>query len=185
MVAIELGIDEHLDITSIAPLDDPPELLTLNPSSKVPVLTTSSGQIIYDSRVIVSYLNSLVPGSSFYPLGESVEAWAALTLSAQCEAIVDAAVSLRLEQLRPTGEQSSSWSARWVMQIRRNLAVLPQRLNELGGYQEFAQLGAVVMLSYLDFRHPTLKWRAGSPELARMLEDWQSRRSFVETAFPA
>lgn len=183
MAAIELGLEDRIALREVSPLEDPEELIRLNPTSKVPVLETSECDAIYDSRVIVSYLASLVPHNDFYPGHDHGQFWSTMTVAAQCESIIDAAVALRLEALRPAGQQSPSWQRRWSGQILRNLDALAPRLKETPWFGTFVEMSTVVALAYLDFRHPGLAWRDGRPELSGLLEKWDSRKSFDRTRF--
>ena len=185
MAAIELGLEDRIVLREVNPLEDPEELIRLNPTSKVPVLETSECNVIYDSRLIISYLASLVPHNDFYPECDHVQFWSTMTAAAQCESIIDAAVAMRLEALRPAEQQSPSWQKRWLGQILRNLNALPPRLKTNPRFSDFLEMCTVVALAYLDFRHPNLAWRNGRPELSGLLEKWESRKSFDRTRFPA
>lgn len=185
MAAIELGLDDQLTLVDVSPLEDPELLIAVNPTSKVPVLETADCGAIYDSRVIVAYVAWQAADDTFYPRHADCSSWRALTVAAQCEAVVDAAVSLRLETLRPAPEQSISWKQRWTGQIIRNLDTLSIRLAGNSQYSLFLELNAVVALAYLDFRHPEINWRDGRPELGKLLAEWEKRSSFDKTRFPA
>ena len=185
MAAIELGLEDRIALREVSPLEDPEELIRLNPTSKVPVLETSECNAIYDSRVIVSYLASLMPHNDFYPDRDHGQFWSTMTAAAQCESIIDAAVAMRLEASRPAEQQSPSWQKRWLGQILRNLDALPLQLKTNPRFSDFLEMSTVVGLAYLDFRHPSLDWRVGRPELSALLEKWKSRKSFDRTRFPA
>lgn len=185
MAAIELELDDRIALCEVNPLEDPEALTRLNPSSKVPVLETGECEAIFDSRVIVSYLASLVPHNEFYPNYDHGQLWSTMTVAAQCESIIDAAVAMRLEALRPAEQQSPAWQKRWSGQILRNLNALAPRLQANPRFSDFLEMSTVVALAYLDFRHPGLAWRDGRPELSGLLEKWEGRKSFDRTRFPA
>ena len=185
MTAIELGLDDRISLVEVSPLDDPAELIARNPSSKVPTLETLDCGPVYDSRVIQGYLASLAPEAEFFPQGGAEDQWRALTAAATCEAIMDSSVALRIENTRPAKEQSLIWKRRWASQIGRCLDTLPLQLKACRRFADFVELSTVVGLAYLDFRHPTLDWRSGRPELEQLLTSWYDRPSFNSTRFPA
>jgi glutathione S-transferase len=182
---LELGLEAQLDEVPVTPTDDPEALVAVNPVSKIPALVTDDGMNIHDSRVIIAYLASLVPPTDLYPQPADPQRWPAMTLAAHCDAILDAAVSWRLEQLRQPGERSIYWQGRWRAQIERALDALPARLDTLPAYRPYAELLTAVALGYLDFRHSTLGWRNGRAELAEAYDRWAKRPSMVATRHPA
>jgi glutathione S-transferase len=182
---LELGLEAQLDEVPVNALEDPETLVAVNPVSKIPALVTDDGMPIHDSRVILAYLASLVPATDLYPQPNDPQRWPAMTLAAHCDAILDAAVALRMEQVRQPGERSIYWQGRWRAQIERALDALPERLAALPAYRPYAELLTAVALGYLDFRHATLGWRNGRPELAALYERWSKRPSFVATRPPA
>ena len=182
---LEVGLEDRLDEVPVNALDDPEALIAVNPVSKIPALTTDDGQSIHDSRVILAYLASLVDAGDLYPAPADPNRWAAMTLAAHCDAILDAAVAWRLEQMRTPGERSIYWQGRWQAQIERALDALPGRLAALPAYRGYAELLTAVALSYLDFRHARLDWRQGRPELATLADTWNKRPSMVATRYPA
>ena len=175
---LELGLEAQLDEVPVTPTDDPEALVAVNPVSKIPALVTDDGINIHDSRVIIAYLASLVPPTDLYPQPADPQRWQAMTMAAHCDAILDAAVSWRLEQLRQPGERSIYWQGRWKAQIERALDALP-------AYRPYAELLIAVALGYLEFRHPTLGWRNNRPALVELYDRWSKRPSMVATRHPA
>jgi len=183
--ALELGLEAQVDEVPVNALDDPEALVAVNPVSKIPALVTDEGLPIHDSRVILAYLASLVPPTDLYPQPNDPQRWPAMTLAAHCDAILDAAVALRMEQVRQPGERSIYWQGRWRAQIERALDALPERLAALPAYRPYAELLTTVALGSLDFRHATLGWRGGRPGLAEIHDRWAKRPSMVATRPPA
>jgi glutathione S-transferase len=182
--AIELDLEARVDEVPVAPLEDPEALVAVNPVSKIPALVTDDGMHIYDSRVILAYLASLVPPNDLYPQPTDPARWPAMTLAAHCDAILDAAVAWVQEQRRQPGERSVYWQGRWRAQIERALDALPERLDALPVYRPYCELLTAVALGYLDFRHPTLGWRSGREALAGLHDRWSKRPSMVATRPP-
>jgi glutathione S-transferase len=179
--ARELDIEGRIDEVPVNALDDPEALIAVNPVSKVPALVTDEGVSIHDSRVILAYLANLVPPSDLYPQPADPARWPAMTLAAHCDAILDASVALRLEQMRTPGERSIYWQSRWESQIERALDALPGRIAALPAYRPYAELLTAVALGYLDFRHAGMGWRQGRDELEALYERWAEKPSMVST----
>ena len=177
----ELGLEDRLDEVPVNAMADPEALVTVNPSGKIPALTTDDGISIHDSRVILAYLASLVDAGELYPRPADPLRWQAMTLAAHCDAILDAAVAWRMEQLRTPGERSIYWQGRWQSQIERALDALPARIEALPAYRPYAELLTAVALGYLDFRHSILDWRRTRPELKALADVWNKRPSMVAT----
>jgi glutathione S-transferase len=183
--ALEAGLEDRIDDVPVNALDDPEQLVAVNPVSKVPALLTDDGLSIHDSRVILAYLASLVPPNDLYPQPGDPDRWPAMTLAAHVDAILDASVAWRLEQMRQPGERSIYWQTRWQAQIERALDALPGRIAALPKYRTYAELLTAIALDYLDFRHARLDWRKGRPELAAIADAWDKRPSMIATRPPA
>ncbi|MEO7762112.1 MAG: glutathione S-transferase N-terminal domain-containing protein [Casimicrobiaceae bacterium] len=155
-----------------------------NPLGKVPVLVLDDGTNIFDSRVIVEYIDSISPGSRLIPEPTRqrilVRRWEALG-----DGMLDAAVAARQEQLRPKRLQSPAHIAR---QLRKIMACVEAMSRDLGdrswcngeGYT-LADIATGVALGYLDFRHPEFAWRDTAQNLSRLLEKLSKRASFEST----
>lgn len=157
----------------------------LNPLGKVPVLERDNGAALYDSPVLMEYLDSLTAPALFAPTGE--ERWAMLRLQALADGILDATVTRLLESRRPQPQQSPENIKRQEEKIARALAYADS-VPEGGAYLmqnrfSIADLCLGVALEYVDFRYPHA-WRAGHPRLARWLEGISQRPSFIETVPP-
>jgi glutathione S-transferase len=155
-----------------------------NPLGKVPVLVLDDGTSIFDSRVIVEYIDSISPVSRLIPATARqrimVKRWEALA-----DGMVDAAVAARQEQLRPKRQQSAAHLAR---QLRKMLAAVETMAHDLddrawcnGEGYSLADIATGVALGYLDFRHPEFAWRESAPNLNRLLEKLSKRASFENT----
>ncbi len=180
----ELDLEDRVDEVAVDPRSNPEELIALNPASKIPALQTDDGLAVHDSRVILSYLGSLKPESSLYPRCDDPMRWPAMTLAAHCESILDAAVAWRQEILRQPGERSVFWQTRWQQQIERALDALPDRIDSLPAYADYARMLTAIALEYLDFRHGNLDWRRNRPALQDLQQQWGARSSMVETRPP-
>ncbi len=158
-----------------------------NPLGKVPVLELDDGMTLFDSRVIVEYLDNISPVSRLFPDGNRqsilVRRWEALA-----DGIIDAAVSIVLENRRPEGQVNSDIIARQMTKIERGLAALSHDLGEglwcHGEGYSLADIATGCCLAYLDFRFPQIVWRDNYPNLATLLAKLETRQSFMDTKPP-
>ena len=156
----------------------------VNPLGKIPVLLLDDGTPLFDSRVIVEYLDNVTPNNKLMPAPNrermEVKRWEALA-----DGLVEAGVAAFLEAKRPDGEKSPSWIARQQEKIQRTLDYMAKELGEnswcMGTHFSLADIAMGVSLGYLDFRFPDIDWRAAHPGLARVFEKLMQRPSFAET----
>lgn len=184
VTAHEVGLGDKVqhEKEPVSPTKVNPTLAALSPIGKVPVLQTNHGHPLYDSRVIIEYLAHVAGNSAIIP-DDGVKRFRVLTMLALSQGLGDAAVGLRYElAARPQGLQWSDWMER--VKARMNAA-----LDDLDGHWEAekasinaASIAAAVVLSYIDLRHPDLKWRDGRPRLTAFHERFASRDSMKRTA---
>ena len=156
-----------------------------NPLGKVPCLIMEDGGAMFDSRVIVEYLDTLTPvGKLIPPNGREraeVKSWEALA-----DGVADAAMLLRLEHTLRTAEQRSpDWIARQKSKIDAGLKAMSVGLKDTafcaGNQYTLADVAVGCTLDWLSFRFPEIKWRDEYPNLERLLEKLSERPSFKET----
>jgi glutathione S-transferase len=161
-----------------------------NPLGKVPCLVMEGGEAVFDSRVIVEYLDALSPvGKLIPPPGRErveVRTWEALS-----DGVLDALVSARLEATwggRKEGERSQAWIDRQMRAVNASLKAMSQGLGEKpwcsGIHFTLADVAVGCALGYLDFRFPQIDWRGTYPNLQKLSEKLATRQSFVDTAPP-
>ena len=160
-----------------------------NPLGKVPCLVMEDGSSIYDSRVIVEYVDTLTPVSRLIPQGGrerlEVRCWEALA-----DGLLDAALLARLENTqREPHERSERWVQRQLGKIHAALAAMSNGLADRpwcsGNHYSLADVAVGCALSYLDFRFPEINWRERHPNLAAYHEKLARRQSFIDTEPPA
>jgi glutathione S-transferase len=155
-----------------------------NPLARVPVLVLDDDTAIFDSPVIVEYLDNLSPNNKLFPQPSrervEVKRWEALA-----DGVMDAAVGIRLEQLRPEPQRSSGWMQRERTVIDQALEMMAEELGEnqwcMGTPFTFADVAVGCALGYLDFRFPDIDWRETHPNLARLHEKLMQRPSFADS----
>ncbi|MGH6609975.1 MAG: glutathione S-transferase N-terminal domain-containing protein [Burkholderiaceae bacterium] len=160
-----------------------------NPLGKVPCLIMEDGGALFDSRVIVEYLDTLTPVAKLIPPNgrerAEVRTWEALG-----DGVADAAILARLEQTqRAAEEQSPKWIDRQMNKIDAGLAAMSNGLAEKtwcnGHAYSLADIAVGCALGYLEFRFKHINWRYAYPNLERHYEKIAARPSFVDTQPPA
>ena len=158
-----------------------------NPLGKVPCLIMEGGEAIFDSRVIVEYLDTLSPVGKLIPaLGREraeVKTWEALA-----DGLLDASILARLEKTwagRKERERSQAWIDRQMLKVHASLKSMSQGLGEkpycVGIHLTLADIAVGCALGYLDFRFPEIDWRGSNPNLAKLQEKLMLRPSFADT----
>jgi glutathione S-transferase len=175
------------DLVEEAPWSPDTSVPQYNPLGKVPVLVLDDGTTLFDSRVIVQYLDTVSPVSRLIPdTGRqriAVKRWEALA-----DGVCDAAAAIVIERRRPAAQQSQEWIERQRAKIDLGLRELAHDLGERtwcnGEAYSLADIATGCALAYLDLRHPDLDWRERYPNLVKLAEKLAKRASFVETAPP-
>ena len=162
-------------------------ILETNPLGKVPCLIMEGGEAVFDSRVIVEYLDTLSPvGKLIPPSGREkveVKTWEALG-----DGLLDAAVLARLEATwggRSHSERSQAWIDRQLDKIQHSLRAMGHGLGDKpfchGIHLSLADVAVGCALGYLDFRFPDIAWRSQHPNLAKLYDKLAERPSFQST----
>jgi glutathione S-transferase len=173
----------------IAPPTDPKSGVSKhNPLGKIPVLVCDDGNSIYDSSVIVEYLDGIGRSPNLIPDGFEdriqVKRWQALG-----DGIVDSAVLISRNQRQPMAtRQSVEWHSNQQAKVDAGMATMERDL----GSQHFcfantftlADVTCGMALGYLDRVMPDLRWRNAYPRLGRHFERLGERASFKNTLPP-
>jgi glutathione S-transferase len=168
-----------------APFEATSQAARFNPLGKIPVLLLDDGTSLYDSRVIVEYLDNVSPVSRLIPEPARqrivVRRWEALA-----DGVCDATVAIVLERKRPAEQQSAALVERQAGKVSSGLAEMARELGERswcnGEAYTLGDIAAGCALDYLDLRDPDRDWRRDYPNLARHAEKLGKRASFVDTA---
>lgn len=155
-----------------------------NPLGKIPVLLLDDGTPLFDSRVIVEYIDNVTPNNKLFPAPNreriEVKRWEALA-----DGLLDAAVAALLEGKRPDGEKSAGWIERQLGKVDRSLAFMADELGEknfcMGTHFSMADIAVGTALGYLNFRFPTINWQERHANLAKLYDKLMQRPSFAET----
>lgn len=175
-----IGYDFEID----TPWNPDSHVPDANPLGKVPVLILEDGTTLFDSRVIVEYLDSVSPVSRLIPDSNRhrllVKRWEALA-----DGICDAAALVFLERKRPEIQQSHDWILRQQKKVAQGLEEAAKELAEKhwcdGNAYTLADIALGCALGYLTFRFPEVEWRSPFPNLAALADKLEKRPSFLDT----
>jgi glutathione S-transferase len=166
-------------------------VLKSNPLGKVPCLVMEGGEAVFDSRVIVEYLDTLSPVGKLIPAAgrERVEV---RTWEALADGVLDACLTARMEQTWPgrsAEQRSQAWIDRQMSRVDTALAAMAKGLGDkpwcMGIHFTLADVAVGCALGYLDFRFSSIDWRTSHPNLARLSDKLGARPSFIDTRPPA
>lgn len=158
-----------------------------NPLGKVPCLVMEGAEALFDSRVIVEYLDTLSPVGKLIPaVGREraeVKTWEALA-----DGLLDAALLARMEATwdgRSQAQRSQAWIDRQLGKIHASLKAMSMGLGDkpfcAGIHLSLADIAVGCALGYLDFRFPQIAWRGEYPNLTKLQDKLVQRPSFLET----
>ncbi|HEX3573842.1 MAG TPA: glutathione S-transferase family protein [Rhodopila sp.] len=180
MIAIwEMGLQDRVrTVRTVAGGTTPHlELMKINPVGKIPTLELPDGTAIYDSPVIIEYLDTLHQGPKLYPAAWP-ERLTALRRHALGQGMLDNALPLLAEGFRPPERQSEPHKALWRSKLVACVEALETEADDLGrGDFTVGHIAIGVALGYLDFRFASLAWRDGHPRLAAWHEKFNARLS--------
>lgn len=167
--------------------DDGTTIAQSNPLGKVPCLVMEGGEAVFDSRVIVEYMDALSPVGKLIPASgrerAEVKTWEALA-----DGVLDAAILARLEATwagRSEQQRSQAWIDRQMEKVWSGVKAMSQGLGDKsycsGVHLSLSDIAVGVALGYLDFRFPDLDWRSSHPNLVRLFDKLMLRQSFIDT----
>ncbi|HKX40260.1 MAG TPA: glutathione S-transferase N-terminal domain-containing protein [Burkholderiaceae bacterium] len=187
VVMAEKKLDYQFELEDVWARDD---ILATNPLGKVPVLVLEGGEAVFDSRVIVDYLDTRSPVSRLIP-ESSRERTEVRTWEALADGMTDAAILARLENTwagRSAEQRSTAWVERQMRKIDASLAAMSKGLGDkpwcAGIHISLADIATGCALGYLDFRFPQIAWRSQHLNLAKLTDKLFARQSFLDTKPP-
>ncbi|MFZ3120917.1 MAG: glutathione S-transferase N-terminal domain-containing protein [Variovorax sp.] len=158
-----------------------------NPLGKVPCLVMEAGEAMFDSRVIVEYLDTLSPVGKLIPQQgrerAEVKTWEALA-----DGVMDAGVLCRLEATwagRADGERSQAWMDRQRAKMAGGIAAMAKGLGDKpfcsGIHLSLSDIAVGCALGWIEFRFPDIDWRSQYGNLAKLQDKLMLRPSFADT----
>ena len=179
IAASEMGLHDRIrTVRTVAGGTTPhQELMKLNPLGKIPTLELADGGVLYDSPVIIEYLDTLHDGPKLFPAALPARL-TALRRHALGQGMLDAALALLAEGFRPPERQSEPHKALWQAKLVASVDALEAEAEALAEADfTVGHLAIGVALAYLDFRFASLNWRDGHPELTNWHETFNARPS--------
>ncbi|MGD0187475.1 MAG: glutathione S-transferase [Roseiarcus sp.] len=168
IAAAMLGLSERIEVVAADTSDPADSLRRQNPLGKIPSLIGEDGDAIFDSRVILEYLDWLAGAGALFP-SDPTARFKALTLQALADGIIDAAVLQVYElRFREPATRSAKWLDHQADKVARALASLEPSPPE----SRARHAGAIALacaLGYLDLRFEGA-WRSAHPRLVAWLE---------------
>jgi glutathione S-transferase len=178
MIAIhDMGLQDRIrTIRTVTGGTEPHwELMKINPVGKIPTLELPDGTAVYDSPVIIEYLDTLHDRPKLYPAAWP-ERLTALRRHALGQGMLDTALSLLAEGFRPDERQSGPHQELWRAKLVACVAALEEEAEALGTSRfTVGHLTIGVALAYLDFRFAALAWRDNHPKLTAWHETFNAR----------
>jgi glutathione S-transferase len=165
-------------------------IVKANPLGKVPCLVMEGGEAVFDSRVIVEYVDTLSPVGRLIPASgrerAEVRTWEALA-----DGATDACLEARLEQTwagRTEAQRSPAWIERQMGKVNAAIIAMAHGLGDkpfaAGIHFSLADIAVGCALGYLDYRFPQIDWRTPHPNLSRLADKLAQRQSFIDTLPP-
>ncbi|MCB1385704.1 MAG: glutathione S-transferase [Nitratireductor sp.] len=158
-------------------------IVASNPTGKIPTMVLDDGTVLFDSRVICAYLDTLHDGKKLMPRS-GAKRFEVMTLEAMGDGIMDAAVNNRYElALRPEEYRWPAWSEGQMGKVMASLDQIEAKWTRaLGRNPNMGSIAIAAALGYLDFRYKDLNWRRGRPKLTRWFRAFSQRPSFVASS---
>jgi glutathione S-transferase len=172
IAAAVLGLADRIEVVPTDTNDPGDSLRTQNPLGKIPTLVLEDGRAIYDSAVILEYLDYLAGGGKIIPSG--AERFDVLTRAALADGIAEAAILKIYEQRwREEGARSARWLDHQSGKIGRGLAAFEAGPPPAGRI-DVASIALACALGYLDLRFGG-GWRAERPGLVAWLDAFAAK----------
>ena len=183
VVLAEKKIECELELVDVNPVENP--VNAANPLGKVPTLVLDDGATLYDSRVIVEFLDARSPINRLIP-DETRERVAVRRWEALADGVLDAGLLVRYETLREKRERSKSWTDKQVARMQRGMAAMAKDLEGRtwcqGERYSLADIAVGCCIGWLGFRKPgELDWEAEYPGVARHYRKLLERAAFADS----
>jgi glutathione S-transferase len=182
IAAAVCGLDSRIE-TVVADTTDPNDpLRRQNPLGKIPALIVEDGTVIYDSRVIVEFLDIEAGGGVVIPGGK--DRIPVLTMQALADGMMDA---LLLQVYEGRFRTPETYNQRWLDshrgKVERGLATLEASPPALSARPHIGQIALACALGYQDLRFEG-KWRGQFPRLVAWLDDFATKVPSFEATRP-
>jgi glutathione S-transferase len=180
IAASVLGLDQEITVEKADPNDAADPIRRQNPLGKIPVLILEDGSALYDSRVILEYLDHRAGGGKIIPRDPAAR-FSALRLQALCDGIMDASILLVYEsRWRPPEKHEQKWIDYQAGKVQRAISALEAEPPPFGPLPNVGHIALACALGYRDLRFHG-DWRKDHPKLLA----WHDRFAAQVPAFAA
>jgi glutathione S-transferase len=185
LAATVLGLADQIRLEKADPNDAADTLRQQNPLGKIPTLVTEDGTTLFDSRVIVEYLDHRAGGGKIIP-HEPKARFAALRLQALADGMTDAQILIVYEgRFRPPEHHVKKWTDYQADKIKRGLTALEADPPSIDPVPNVGQIALACFLGHRDLRFAG-DWRAAHPRLVAWLDRFAAKvPAFAETKVAA
>jgi glutathione S-transferase len=183
---ILLGLDSKIELRE-TDLNNPADTIRQqNPLGKIPALLLDDGSALFDSRVILDYLDHLAGGGRIIPR-EAKGRFEALRMQALCDGVLDASLLIVYEgRYRPEDKRVPAWIERQAEKVKRGLDALEAAPPKITAMPDVGQITLACALGYRDFRFPNDDWRKVYPRLRAWHDQFATQvPAFAATKPPA
>jgi glutathione S-transferase len=187
VAAMELGLDKKIELVTVAstPVAMNADLAKVNPLGKLPALVADDGDLLFDSAVIVEYLDALAGGGKIIP-AKGADRWRVKRTEALADGMADAAILMRYETaMRPADKQWPDWIAGQKKKVTQALDALEGQSWAFDDNVDAGKIAVGCALGYLDLRFGDLGWRRKCETLGRWYDGFAKRPSMETTKPPA
>jgi|TARA_B100000315_G_scaffold260815_1_gene325746 glutathione S-transferase len=180
----EIGVADQIEeVIFGSPEEMAEEMPKYNPLGKIPALTLDNGDVLYDSKVICEYLDSLHDGDKFFP-ADPAKRWPVLLQQGLADGIGEAVIVASMNKyMRPDEFVYEPAIEFQLEKVERSLADIEGRIEELQGPLTIGPLSTACAIGYLNFRFPDFGWRDRHPNLAAWFAEISERPSMKDTQF--
>lgn len=177
------NLAERMSVEATDTTDPADAIRGQNPLGKIPALILEDGTVLFDSGVILEFLDAQAGGGRIIPAG-GPERFRALTLQALADGIMDAALLQVYEKRWRSAEiQHRPWVDHQAGKVERGLVVLEARPPELGQTPDVGAIAVACALGYLDLRFEGA-WRTNHPRLVAWLDSFAAKVPSFEATRP-
>jgi glutathione S-transferase len=180
-VILEHGLEGIVELVDVNPRQDPAAVIPLNALGKIPILVLDDGTAIKDSPVIAEYLDAEHGGAKLLPRTGAAR-WRILTRMADCDGMIEAAILVRNERLRPAAQQSADFIAWNLDKLTRTMAQLERAAAGIDRDFDLGVISVACVLGYVPRRVPEFeRLESTHPGLAALRQRLLQRPSIART----
>jgi glutathione S-transferase len=176
----EKGIEDQIEKEKSNPLSREDRAATPSPLGKIPCLVTDAGQSVFDSPVIMEYLDATCDGPEMLPKSGDAR-WTTLRRQATADGMITSMVTCFVESLKKPERQSGGVMAHNKGIVFNGIAALEQEAGTFGDAVDVGTISIAVALAFADQTFPEDDWRVDNPTLAAWFDVFDKRPSMTET----